>query len=140
VSITIDGLGDREFKGTLSYVAPEIDRHTRTAKGRVALGNSDGALRANMFGRARIATTATRNTVLVPRAAVQRARGAHLVFVKLEEDVYETRRVQVLHGNGEWVTISGRVAPGDEVVTEGSFLLKTETLKESIGAGCCDVE
>ena len=24
--------------------------------------------------------------------------------------------------------------------TDGSFLLKTETLKESIGAGCCDVE
>jgi len=26
------------------------------------------------------------------------------------------------------------------VVTEGSFLLKTETLKGSIGAGCCEVE
>jgi cobalt-zinc-cadmium efflux system membrane fusion protein len=32
------------------------------------------------------------------------------------------------------------VAPGEAVVTEGSFLLKTETLKDSIGAGCCDVE
>ena len=30
---------------------------------------------------------------------------------------------------------------GDEaVVTQGSFLLKTEILKGSIGAGCCDVE
>jgi cobalt-zinc-cadmium efflux system membrane fusion protein len=36
--------------------------------------------------------------------------------------------------------VSGRVKAGDEVVTEGSFLLKTETLKESIGAGCCVVE
>jgi hypothetical protein len=26
------------------------------------------------------------------------------------------------------------------VVTAGSFLLKTETMKEGIGAGCCDVE
>jgi len=32
------------------------------------------------------------------------------------------------------------VRVGEEVVTAGSFLLKTETLKESIGAGCCDVE
>jgi len=140
VSVTFDGLGDREFKGTLSYVAPEIDRHTRTAKGRVALRNPDGALRANMFGRARIATASARNAVMVPRTAVQRARGAYLVFVKLAEDVYEARRVQVLPGDGDWMPVSGRVQPGDEVVTEGSFLLKTETLKESIGAGCCDVE
>jgi hypothetical protein len=26
------------------------------------------------------------------------------------------------------------------VVTTGSFLLKTETLKGGIGAGCCEVE
>jgi cobalt-zinc-cadmium efflux system membrane fusion protein len=32
------------------------------------------------------------------------------------------------------------VAPGEHVVTVGSFLLKTETLKGSIGAGCCEVE
>jgi len=140
VSITVDGLGDREFKGTLSYVAPEIDRHTRTVKGRVALRNPDGALRANMFGRARIGTAVDREAVMVPRTAVQRARGAHLVFVKLAEDVYEARRIQVLSGDGGWVTVSGRIKAGDEVVTEGSFLLKTETLKESIGAGCCDVE
>ncbi len=140
VVIAVDGLPDREFKGTLSYVAPEIDRHTRTARGRVALRNPDGALRANMFGRARITTTGEREAVRVPRASVQRAREANLVFVKLAEDLYEARRVQVLSGDGDWVTVSGRLKAGDQVVVAGSFLLKTETLKESIGAGCCDVE
>jgi cobalt-zinc-cadmium efflux system membrane fusion protein len=38
------------------------------------------------------------------------------------------------------VEVIGRISPGERVVTDGSFLLKTETLKESIGAGCCDVE
>jgi len=140
VVITVDGLPGREFKGTMSYLAPEIDRHTRTVKGRVALRNADGALRANMFGRARIATSAEREAVRVPRVSVQRARDANLVFVKLAEDLYEARRVQVLSGDGDWVTVSGRLKTGDEIVTAGSFLLKTETLKESIGAGCCDVE
>jgi len=36
--------------------------------------------------------------------------------------------------------VRGRIRAGDEVATTGSFLLRTETLKGSIGAGCCDVE
>ena len=34
--------------------------------------------------------------------------------------------------------ITDLLKPGQEVVTEGSFLLKTEIMKGSIGAGCCD--
>jgi len=140
VALTVDGLGDREFSGTLTYIAPEIDSHTRTAKGRVLLKNADGALRANMFARARLASGANRVSVLVPREAVQKARGAKVVFVRLSEQVYETRRITTGPALGDMVAVSGRIKAGDRVVTDGSFLLKTETLKESIGAGCCDVE
>jgi cobalt-zinc-cadmium efflux system membrane fusion protein len=37
------------------------------------------------------------------------------------------------------MAITEGLRAGESVVTDGSFLLKTETLKESIGAGCCDV-
>jgi cobalt-zinc-cadmium efflux system membrane fusion protein len=30
------------------------------------------------------------------------------------------------------------VRPGEPIVTTGAFLLKTELMKESLGAGCCD--
>ena len=140
IVLTVDGLGEREFSGTLSYIAPEIDPHTRTAKGRISLANPDVSLRANMFARARIEGSGTQASVLVPRSAVQNARGAQLVFVRLAEQMYEARRVVMGPPEGELVEVSGRISPGDRVVTDGSFLLKTETLKESIGAGCCDVE
>jgi cobalt-zinc-cadmium efflux system membrane fusion protein len=32
------------------------------------------------------------------------------------------------------------VRHGEDVVTTGSFLLKTETLPGSIGSGCCEIE
>lgn len=140
ISLIVDGLGDREFSGTLSYIAPQIDAHTRTAKGRAALENPDGLLRGNMFARARIAVSGSGMSVVVPRQAVQRAKSAHLVFVRLTEDVFEARRVQVGSGDAELVEVSGRLVPGDELATDGSFFLKTETLKGSIGAGCCEVE
>jgi cobalt-zinc-cadmium efflux system membrane fusion protein len=58
----------------------------------------------------------------------------------MAEDRFEARRVQVLNADADWLVVRGRLVPGDDVVTAGSFLLKTETLKESIGAGCCEVE
>jgi cobalt-zinc-cadmium efflux system membrane fusion protein len=140
VTVIVDGLDDAERMGTLSYLAPEIDTHTRTVKGRVPLDNPEGELRANMFATARIAVADSGTAVVVPRAAVQRAKTAHLVFVRLAEDVFEARRVLLGPGDAEVVEVTGRVAPGDQVATEGSFLLKTETLKESIGAGCCEAE
>lgn len=140
VTLTVDGMGDRAFVGTLTYIAPQIDSHTRTAMGRISLANPDGVLRANMFAHASLTIAGHGLTVLVPRDAVQRARDAHIVFVRLAEQVYEARRVVPGPAEGGLLAVSGRLAPGDRVVTEGSFLLKTETLKGSIGAGCCDVE
>ena len=139
-TVTLDGIPGREFTGKLSYVAPAVDLHTRTAVARFPLANADGALRANLFGSGRIAVTDPRAAVLVPEAAVQRARDVHLVFVRVAEDAFDARRVTVGQASGDQLAVSGRVQAGDDIVTEGSFLLKTETLKESIGAGCCDVE
>ena len=69
VRITLDALPDRGFEGTLDYLAPSIDPRTRTARGRVVLDNTDGALRANMYGLAHITTDTTSAVVTVPSAA-----------------------------------------------------------------------
>jgi len=138
VVIVTDALPDSEFKGTLDYIAPEVDRETRTTKARAALANPDGALRANMFGRAQIALGGTEETVLVPRMAVQRVAEIDLVFVAVAVGEYEARRVKTGTREGDRVEVTAGLAPGEIVVTEGSFLLKTETLKGSIGAGCCE--
>ncbi len=139
VTFGSDMLGDRVYEGTIASIAPTIDPAKRTVLARAALPNPDGLLRANLFGQVRIATPDAA-AVAVPAAALQRAKGADLVFVRLADDLYEARRVEVAARQGAVVVLKRGVAPGEDVVTEGSFLLKTETLKDSIGAGCCDVE
>jgi len=124
----------------VKFVSPAIDPQTRTTRARAVLQNRDGALRANMYARARIVDDSNAASVLVPREAVQDAKGVQLVFVQLSQDSYEARRVRTSPAEDDRVAIASDVRPGERVVTTGSFLLKTETLKESIGAGCCEVE
>ncbi len=140
VRIELDALPGETFEGRLATLAPAVDPSTRTAQARVVLDNADGRLRANLYGRATIQGATAEAVVVVPAAAVQRAGDAQLVFVREQLDSYLARRVRVLARQGDRVRVSGGVQPGDPVVTTGSFLLKTETLKDSIGAGCCDVE
>lgn len=142
VTLIVDALGDREFRGTVAQIATAVDPLTRTARVRVRLLNASGLLRAHMFGNARIRLGSTRVSAAVPRAAIQRAKSVQVAFVRLGPAEYETRRVRVVPGrwDAELVDLVSGIEPGEEVVTAGSFFLKTETLKDSIGAGCCDVE
>ena len=142
VSLRFDGFPDTRWSGPLTALSPEVDPHTRTVRARVPLDNPDRNLRKNLWGRATI--TAERPPhqrpvpVLVPRGSVQVARGATLVFVRRRGDLYEGRRVALGRTHGDWIEVTGRLAPGDEVVRDGAYLLKTETLRDAIGAGCCD--
>ena len=140
VVLTFDALSGRSFAGTIASIAPEVDARTRTAMARVRLDNADGALRANMYGRAQIAVGGNDGAVKVPRAAVQRANGVDVVFVRLSDTRFATRHVTTGARGDSWIEITRGVVAGEDVVTVGSFLLKTETLKGSIGAGCCEVK
>ncbi|MBI3848293.1 MAG: efflux RND transporter periplasmic adaptor subunit [Planctomycetes bacterium] len=138
-SLSFDSLSGRKFEGAIDYIAPEVDRTTRTTIARIPLANPDGALRANLFGSARISVGVSRSRVMVPRRSVERAKTVSLLFVRLAADDYEARRVTLGPAtDGDRVEIVTGVQAGEDVVTAGSFLLKTETLKGSIGAGCCD--
>ncbi len=140
VTVLLDALPGREYSGAISYVAPEIDLRTRTVKARAAVPNPDRLLRANMYGSARIELGAAKPSVMVPRESVQRAGDAALVFVQLQDDLYEARRVDLGLAEGDHVEVRSGVKAGERVATRGSFLLKTETLKGAIGAGCCEPE
>ena len=138
VSVVVEGLPGKTFRGKIAYVAPSIDAATRTSRARVALENPQGALRANMFGRASIELGVARASVVIPREAVQRVDNVELAFVALAAGEYETRRIKTGAVDGDAVEVVSGVKEGELVVTAGSFLLKTETLKGSIGAGCCE--
>lgn len=127
----------RSFVGKVDEVASVVDPERHVLEARIVLPNEDGALKPGMTATARIlgATVTDGGTVLaVPRAALQTIDGQAFVFVERSPGAYAMRPVE--RGNevdGEVEILRG-VAPDDTVVTEGSFILKSEALKAQMGS------
>ncbi|MFP2956637.1 efflux RND transporter periplasmic adaptor subunit [Myxococcus sp. 1LA] len=138
VTLTFDSMPGQTREATLTRIGASVDRASRTVRARVELPNPDGALKAGLFVRARVQVTTEHEAVMVPHAAIQRAEGQTLVFVRKRPGLYEPVAVDLGASTREAVEIIKGLTEGAEVVTTGAFLLKTEILKSSIGAGCCE--
>ncbi len=138
VELESDGVPGAVFVGRVTWVSPGVDPRTRTVKARAELPDPEGRLRAHAFGRARIAFDDPGPKRLVPQEAVQWEGCCNVVFVRLSDTLYEPRKVALGAAHGDAFEVLRGLEPGEEVVTVGSFLLKTEVLKENIGAGCCE--
>lgn len=139
---TVAGMGGAEdavFAGKITWVGTELDHVTRTIKVRAELPNPDGLLRANQFGTATIEVGERHKAVTVAKSAVQRYEDADLVFLPQAGHSYRPQRIRTRPGGrADTLEVAWGIKPGQEVVTAGAFLLKTEIMKGSIGAGCCD--
>src|SRR5712691_7932864 len=121
------------LRGRVSYIDPRVDPQTRTAKVRVEVPNAEGRLRLGMYVTLAFTTPGRERLVVVPRGAVQTIGERQVVFVPApeEEGKFLPRTVQVGPLRGDLVTIRSGVQPGEVVVTEGSFFLRAEMLRNS---------
>lgn len=126
------------FEGEISWVAPTVNADTRMLEVRAILANPQGLLKEGLFGRASLAGFAQRAGVTVPADAVQDVDGKAVVFRKLEDDLFETRLIETGGLQDGSIAILAGLAPDDEIVTQGSYIMKSELLKARLGAGCTD--
>jgi cobalt-zinc-cadmium efflux system membrane fusion protein len=110
---------------------------TRTVQVRVDVPNPDGSLRAHSFGRAQIVLRTSPRAIAVPNEALQWEGCCHIVFVRLADEIFQTRKVRLGAKDQAYTEVLGGVLPGEVVVTAGSHVLKSEILKSKLGAGCC---
>ncbi len=130
------------IKGKVTYIRDEVDVDSRTIRARISVPNKNGALRPGMFVRVRLADPHRVKGkkmgahLVVPTLAVQRVGDdKHVVFVKEGERTYERRDVKLGKSSGDLTEIESGVKEGEQVVTHGGFLLKSEVSKKSMGGG-----
>jgi len=137
VDIKVNAYPDENFEGKITYVSDILDESTRAAKARVEILNMDGKLKPGMFATAIISIPSSDNeeVIVVLSTAIQQIEGKSAVFVQEGEDSFEMRGVSLGQNSGDYVQVLKGLSPGDKVVTEGGFDLKSIHLKEELGGG-----
>ena len=140
VEITVDAFPGRTFSGMLDYVGATMSEQTRTVKVRATVDNSGMELRPGMFCNATIflGNGQADEVLAVPRSAVFSDEGKSFVFKHWKDDFYVRQDVNKGREFSGLVEIIDGLQAGETVVAEGAFLLKSDVLREKMGAGCAD--
>lgn len=109
---------------------------TRMLEIQLSVKNPDELLRPGMFIEGTLGIGDAETKPVIPASAVLEDDGRFFVFVKHNDSMFFRRDVTIEGQRGESIVIGSGVHDGDEIVTEGSFLLKSDILRAKMGAGC----
>ncbi|MFA6112242.1 MAG: efflux RND transporter periplasmic adaptor subunit [Candidatus Latescibacterota bacterium] len=137
-TVTVEAYPDELFSGTVDVVGAAMEVGSSTVRVRVSLDNPGGRLRPGMFARVRLYPQGERLALVLPAVAVLSDEGRAFVFVHHDGDYFIRRPVQPGRAIGDLVEIESGLTAGQQVVTTGAFLLKSDVLRSKMGAGCAD--
>jgi cobalt-zinc-cadmium efflux system membrane fusion protein len=127
-----------DFPGTVDFMSPAMDESSRTAKLRVEVPNPEGRLLAGMFSKVQVFIPGAERVPAVSREAVLEDEGRSFVFVRHDDEYFVRRPVRVGRAWADRVEIVEGLHVGQDVATEGAFLMKSDVLRSKMGAGCAD--
>lgn len=131
--MTLPYLPGEKFSGTVAYIYPYMQRQTRDVVIRLEFANPDGVLKPDMYADIHVHTQ-TGEGLIIPSEAIIRSGERNLVFVSRGKGKFTPREVRlgITVDGGKTHILSG-LAPDEEIVTSGQFLLDSESkLKEAV--------
>jgi len=133
-TVKLSSLPDREFRGRVTYIYPNVDEKTRTARVRLEFENPGYFLKPGMFVSAQIVSELKPSVLLVPDSAVLRSGEKNTVFVALPGGKFDPRTVVLgLEAEHDQYEVISGLQAGARVVTSGQFMLDSESqLREAI--------
>lgn len=159
--VRIQGFPGMAFEGWVTYVGQGVEEKTRTVPIRVAVKNGPlprsrepFALRPKMFATVDLETSRNTGVLVVPTESVQTLSGETVVFVQsadpegLEQAlghqpgsgkaigaVFDPRVVTLGARDRDVVEVIQGLEPGESVVVENAYLLKSEFERSQFGGG-----
>jgi len=133
VTFTTLAYPDEKFHGKVILIGNQVEPGPRTLEVRIAVDNSDGRLKPGMFADVEIVTTVLDNVLLISDSALQTDDDKEIVFVALGDNNFEKRMVKLGREQSGRVQVVEGIKAGEKIVTDGSFILKSEMLKDQLG-------
>ena len=125
----------KKFLGEVVYISPQVEEESQAIKVRINVDNFEHLLRLGMFVSGELIYDSEKEVSTIPQSAVQELNGEDIVFVKEGKNKFALREVTLGQSFGDHVEIKKGVEEDEQVVTQGSFNLKSEQAKESFGDG-----
>ena len=125
LNVTTNSYPNETFPAKVSFVAPTLNKNTRTLEVRTELDNQNGLLKPGMFVQAEVEIDNIQGdaSLTIPESAVLWTGKRSLVYVQPNpnEAIFEMREVELGNlMNGSYVVNSG-LKSGDLVVAKGTF-------------------
>ena len=140
VELHVEAFPGSAFEGKLVYLGSRVETESRTARARIEVPNPEGRLRPGMFARVRISDphaadgeAESVSVLAVPETALQRDGDQFVAYVALGDGRFETRKVRTGRKGDGFVEVLDGLSAGESVAVAGTFVLKSEASKESLG-------
>lgn len=114
---------NKKVKGKIDAVADVVDNSTRMVKVRIEIDNESGELKTGMFANVAF-DLAEADFISVNKSSLITVQGNHYVFVKIADDEFERREVQIGQQLGERILVFNGLENDEEIASEGVMQLK----------------
>ncbi len=133
-AITVDSYPGRVFPGRVSFIWPQMDQTTRTAKVRLAIPNAEWKLSLGMFVNIKFRLPLGRQLV-IPSSGVFQTGTRQIAFVDRGHGYFEPRDIETGARAGDNLVVIRGLKAGERVATSANFLIDSESqLQAAIGS------
>ncbi|HCA79611.1 MAG TPA: hypothetical protein DEP53_07750 [Bacteroidetes bacterium] len=121
------------FRGTIVYVGTTVDAQSRSIKVRATVGNVGRKLRPEMFAEMLIPERREAGGFVIPSECVVKDGEDSFVFRSIGGGAFLRQRIQLGEIRSASVIVLDGIRAGDELVQNGTFILKSEMKKSTFG-------
>ena len=118
VTFNVDSYADKQFKGRVNLLFPNVEEKTRTLQAEALVPNANHLLKPGFFARTLIYTSAPRTVVLAPITALLYDNAIIRIFV-VNGDKASERVVKIGGKYGEYVEVLEGLKEKEEIVVIG---------------------
>lgn len=135
VQVFVRAYGDQPFNATIQHIGEVLDPTTRTVMVRIEVPNANKSLKPEMYAIGDVGLGGSKPGIFIPEDAPQEVNGQKSVFVRTGPDHFQVRPIESGRTIEGALQVTRGLNAGDEVVTRGSFVLKSQLLKASLSEG-----